>query len=639
MQRALVIALLLALLFVSGCSRCSSAHALAVLAEEHGTIERDTASTVGQWTAAKVKAEFFVGDGVRSGKTSRAVLELSDDSRLALEESTIVRFLERPSGSGTERIDLQMGEATLEVGKEPLSLETDVGLAVIDPGTRLSLRKDGKGIRYEVSVGLARFEDKNGEKTAVGPGQGVIVATSAARVERIETKPEAAPSPSAAPSPAAEVSPPQVVTGDVAAKVTGGGASVRSPGAATFAPVAPGESTIAAGSTLKLAGGTTMDVHRGGEHATLRGAGEFVVAESGRSFIQTRGGGIAFASVSQDIQVAVPGGTIVVKTGSSADVRVDAEAAKVAVATGTAELRGPTGTEQLSAGEEGTLGAQGKAAVAGRGPGYVDFVAAGGSFAVHDPKPPTAIGFSTGSTCPEGAIVDVGGKGKLRSRGTGVVSVLVPTGAHKYQVFCVTGSSVSNSAAASGTVSVLRDAGTARIPRTAATTLVDTDGRNYTVLYQNILPRISVRWPNPPAGGPYTLTVASPGGKTESHSSGAASWSFASGALREGTHRLTFATASARSKTTTLELRFDNAAPTATLTSPPDGFAPGSTVTVAGAALEGWTISAGGKELPLDGQQRFSGAVTAPSGERALAVQFVNPRRGVHYYLRRAAGH
>jgi hypothetical protein len=154
------------------------------------------------------------------------------------------------------------------------------------------------------------------------------------------------------------------------------------------------------------------------------------------------------------------------------------------------------------------------------------------------------------------------------------------------------------------------------------------------------LPRISVRWPNPPAASSYTLQVASSGGKSESHSSSAASYSFASGALREGVHRLTFdAGAAGHSKTTTLELRFDNAAPTATLTSPGNGFAPGSTVTVAGVALDGWTISAGGKELPLDAQLRFSGEVTAPSGEHALAVQFVHPRRGLHYYLRRAAGH
>jgi ferric-dicitrate binding protein FerR (iron transport regulator) len=639
MRWAVVVTVLCALaLFATGC-RCSKSEALAILVEEQGAIERDTASQVGTWSAAKISAEFFVGDGVRSGKASRAALTLSDKSRLGLEESTIVRFLEKPSGSKSERIDLQMGEATIEVGSEPLSLETDVGLAVIEPGTRLSLKKDGKGLRYEVSVGLARFEGKNGEKTDVAAGQGVAVAIGAAQLERYETKPAAAPPPSATEPAAAPPAPPPP-SGDITARVQGNGATLRAPGATTFARLSAGESRFAAGSTLRLTGGTSTEVTRGGERATLRGAGEFVVGQEGQSFIQTQGGGIAFSGVTTEVQVAVPGGTIVVKTGASADVRVDKESSRVAVSAGSVELRGPSGTEQLSAGEEGTLGAKGTTGVAGRGPGYVDFVAgAGASFAVHDPKPPTAIGFSTGGACSEGAVVDVD-KGRIRSRGNGVVSVLVPAGSHRYDVHCVTSAGVANESKAAGTVAVLRDAGTARIPRTAATTLVDTDGRNYTVLYQNILPRISVRWPNPPASSSFTLQVASPGGKSESHSSSAAAYSFASGALREGVHRLTFdAGGGGRSKTTTLELRFDNAAPTATLTSPGNGFAPGSTVTVAGVALEGWTISAGGKELPLDAQLRFSGEVTAPSGERALAVQFVHPRRGLHYYLRRAAGH
>src|SRR6201999_1832737 len=93
-----------------------------------------------------------------------------------------------------------------------------------------------------------------------------------------------------------------------------------------------------------------------------------------------------------------------------------------------------------------------------------------------------------------------------------------------------------------------------------------------------------------------------------------------------------------RSKETRIEIKFDNAAPTATLTAPANGgFAPGSTVTVAGAALEGWKISVGGKDLPLDDQLRFSGQATAPAGQRALAIEFVHPKRGLHYYLRRAS--
>jgi hypothetical protein len=105
-------------------------------------------------------------------------------------------------------------------------------------------------------------------------------------------------------------------------------------------------------------------------------------------------------------------------------------------------------------------------------------------------------------------------------------------------------------------------------------------------------------------------------------------------------HHLTFEGGGGHSKPTTVDIRFDNAAPTATLTSPANGaFAQGGAVNVSGLALEGWKISVAGRELPLDSQLRFSGDVTAPAGERALAVLFENPHRGVHYYLRRSAGH
>jgi hypothetical protein len=87
-----------------------------------------------------------------------------------------------------------------------------------------------------------------------------------------------------------------------------------------------------------------------------------------------------------------------------------------------------------------------------------------------------------------------------------------------------------------------------------------------------------------------------------------------------------------------VDIRFDNAAPAASLTAPGNGqFTPGQSVTVSGAALEDWNVSVGGKTLPLDAQQRFSTTAAAPSEERALAILFVNPRRGAHYYLRRGA--
>jgi hypothetical protein len=58
---------------------------------------------------------------------------------------------------------------------------------------------------------------------------------------------------------------------------------------------------------------------------------------------------------------------------------------------------------------------------------------------------------------------------------------------------------------------------------------------------------------------------------------------------------------------------------------------------VSGAALPGFSVSVGGKELAQDGQSRFSEQLTAPAGQRALAIRFSQPGRGVHYYLRRSA--
>jgi hypothetical protein len=499
----------------------------------------------------------------------------------------------------------------------------------------MSLKKVDGGTRYEVTVGKARFESKDGEKTEVAAGESVVIGIGAAKLERY------VPAPASAEPPAPIASAPAFASaangdGEVTARVTGGGAAVRAPGKAQFERLAPGEGRMAAGSTLRLQTGSSAEVSRGSERVTLRGQGEFVIGQADKPFIATQGGGVSLSGAESQLEIAVPGGAIVAKLGARGEVGVGRDVTKVSVAAGSVELRGAGGTEELAAGEEGTLGKKG-AEVQGRGPSYTDLVVpAGASFAVHDPRPPTSVGFATGGKCPEGATVQLAGGPHMRSTGSATVNVLVSSGAHHYTVRCV--GAQEKDVVASGTVSVLADAGTARIPRTAPATLVDADGRSYTVLYQNLLPKITVRWPGAPQGSSYTLRLASPGGKSEAISSSTPSHTFASGALREGEHRVSFEGGGTRTKDTRIEIKFDNAAPTATLTSPANGgFSPGGSVTVSGVALEGWKISVGGKDLPLDDQLRFSGEATAPAGQRALAIEFVHPRRGLHYYLRRAA--
>jgi ferric-dicitrate binding protein FerR (iron transport regulator) len=615
----------------------SNGDVVAVLRERTGATDRDTGKTQGTWQPAAPPATFFVGDGVRTRKESSARLELSDKSTLRLESDTVVRFLEHPSAPNRSRVDLQMGEAVLETGSEAVSLDTDIGVAMLDPGTRLSLTKLDRKTRYEVVVGMARFEAKDGTTTDVAPGQAVVVDIGAAKLERVATEPSASAAAPAASSSAPaepEPKPPDVEAevGDVVAHVQGSGGSVRKPGEQSFEKLAAGEGHIPGGSTVRLSSGTSAEVSRAGQHVTLRGAGEFVVGATGKPFIVTQGGGVALTGAESEVEVAVPGGSIVARLGAKGEAVIGRDSTHVSVTDGSVQLRGTTGAEDLSAGEDGTLGKKG-AEVQGRGPAYVDLVVApGASFAVHDPKPPTAIGFSTGAKCPGGATVQLAGGPRVRSNGA-TATVLVSPGAHKYSIRCA---GADKDVVASGSIAVLADSGTARIPRTAPATSVDADGRSYTVLYQNLLPKISSRWPNAPATSTYTLHVASPGGKAETIPGSTPSHSFPSGALREGEHHAYFEGGGTRTKDTRIEIKFDNAAPTATLTSPANGsIQPGASVTVAGAALEGWKISVGGKDLPLDGQLRFSGVATVPSGQRALAIEFVHPHRGLHYYLRR----
>jgi hypothetical protein len=113
-----------------------------------------------------------------------------------------------------------------------------------------------------------------------------------------------------------------------------------------------------------------------------------------------------------------------------------------------------------------------------------------------------------------------------------------------------------------------------------------------------------------------------------------------SGELGEGTHRVWLVAGARRSPETTIRIRFDNAAPTASLREPARGTAlvPGARVRVAGVVLEGFDVRAGGVALPIDAQLRFAGEVPVPVDTDALVVRLSHPRHGVHYYVRRVGG-
>src|SRR6185436_10720796 len=132
----------------AGCRR--NGDVLAWLEQRQGTVDRDFASRTGAWVSAERKAAFAVGDGVRTGTDATARLELSDKSKLSLEPRTLVRFLARPPGASAQRMDVETGEASIEVGTEALRLDTVIGSAILEPFTSARLTRTEGGLRFAI---------------------------------------------------------------------------------------------------------------------------------------------------------------------------------------------------------------------------------------------------------------------------------------------------------------------------------------------------------------------------------------------------------------------------------------------------------------------------------------------------------
>ena len=612
---------LIALLaWLPGC-RCDRTRAIAELVSASGRVERDWSNRLRDWHPAEPGARFQMGDGVRSGDDGTAELSLQGGARLIVSPNSLLRFL--PHGpSGFIALDVELGEAVLETKEETVRLHSSFGRVTIDPESRVTMARSKTGVRFAVSLGRVTFTDDAGAATQITKGKGIEVALGGAVIESFDAS--AAPAaPSAEPEPDKDA--------PIVAVTSGENAEQRPPGA-DWQHLAAGKKTLTPGTGVRVGADTTVEVQRGRQQVTLK-EGQFVVGTKGGALVQVLRGPVQLRGIGASVEVA--GGTIVAKDDdTAAEVALGDERAEVSVFLGRVEIDGDH-TETVRGGEAARLHASGKIEVLHRGPARAELVVnAGDTFTVHDPHPPTAIGFRVGGKCPHGAVVEYG---SARIAGAPEqINVSLATGTTSYRLRCLTAAGPADPPAAEGRVTVLHDAGTRPLNRTAPTTHVSTDGRRYTVLYQSRLPQISVGWETAPTAPSYTLAVQGPVARTVKTSSPA--YAFPSGSLPEGTYRLFFDAASdppRRSRTTTLAIRFDNATPAAALDGLPD-LKPGQPTQLTGTALPGWKVSVGGRELPLDKQQRFSTEITLSQDAPAVPVRFEHPTRGVHYYLRRA---
>jgi hypothetical protein len=624
---------LLSLHLLPACERCSSATYLAKLSAREGSVDRDTKEKVEQWSMAEVGSTYSVGDGIRTGNKSRAELTLDDGSVLGLEEDTLIRFLDRPPGSTEQALDLQVGSASLEASSEGAVLRTLFGQASLEAGTRIRLERSDEGVRFNIRVGSATLESTDGDKLELKAGQTIEIKLGGAVMEVIDDfkKEEEKPTDPAEATPS---------VGPLLASVQGGKVRLKAPTSRDFAALTPGETSLAAGSVLEVGAQSSVVVTSGDQKATLAAGGTYIVG-AGEQLVSAQSGSVEVSSEGK-VQIQVPGGVIVTNGGSSTITALGKQGTKVKALSGQVTLKGK-GEETISSGEEGILSLQGDISVEGRGISYADVdTTVGENLVIHDPRPPTAVRFLFGKACEIGVIRLNRAKSSLpggnHARGSQSVALTLAPGKTPYSLHCIDESGREGPPKITAAITVLQDGGSRPVPKEAPSTFVEVNGRAYTVLYQNQLPRVTFKWSKaPPDAASFKLHLRGPSG-SRTISASSPTHSFASGALGEGTHTVHFEGGGQLSRQTSVTILFDNATPTASLTTPSlSGAKPGSEITLAGTALPGWDVEVDGKSVGQDAGSRFSVKTQVPESGRPVSVRLTHPTRGTHVYLRRGA--
>jgi hypothetical protein len=321
-------------------------------------------------------------------------------------------------------------------------------------------------------------------------------------------------------------------------------------------------------------------------------------------------------------------------------VIIDKEATKVAPVTKPAEVApapDAAAAQQAAAEPETPVGPSEASGV------RADLsILAGESATIHDPEPPTRVRVPL-TGCESGGMVEAGRPGGgyryAAIRGSKSAVLRLPAGRYLYRIRCTKSATERGRVTAKGSLVIARDAGVRQLPKKPADVTIDADGRNYTVRYQNLLPKITFNWPEAPSSKVYTINLSSANGRTQTQQFSKPRYTFDSGKLAEGTHQFYFAIPGGRrSATGKLSIGFDNSARTASLSEPQDKTSPaGQKVTVSGTALARSKVRIGGAEVATDAQGRFKTEVAAAPDDDAIAVRVQHDATKIHYYLRHLA--
>jgi hypothetical protein len=645
MRRRAVAAFVAGAALLVGCRSCTHAEPIAELASATGGVSRDFAAQPGGWSPASIGAAFAVGDGLRTDPAAQAELRMRGGGRLEVRESTVMRFLAGTAPT-EKRVSLETGTAEIEMGSEELEFETRFGTARIEPGARVRLTDDGKVARFDVLVGSAIVENEDASAAPLLAGQSLDLGGHRSIDAGIDAGIDASVDASA---PDAQTEDPTAILADVQSP----GVMRSTTRTGPLVAVPTGVAHLDTGSRLVVPAGGKVVVHRGGERATVSGAADLVVGGAAGALLEGRVGRVSVDASQTVIRLNVPGGTITMRgtpaAPTSADVVFDAHETDVFSRSGTTELRGRKSLTVLGGHEAAWLQDTGvvEKSIATTDPPQFT-LPAGESATIHTVHVPAPVLVRVDPACGAGAYVEVARGGRflpvgladLADPGTEQHAVVLSLGegGHTYRVRCPD----QCAAGTTGTLRILRDSGAARVPRSPGRDTVHADGRHYSVLYQNLLPELTLDWPDAPSGEPLTLKIKGSKDAIDAIPLTTSSYALPSGKLGDGTYGFWFEVQRdprLRSLDTSVRIGFDNAAPAAEIHEPDDGFMPDNgKVVVSGVAIEGARVSVGETPIALDAQFRFHGEVPVAPGDRSIAIRIAHPAHGVQYYLRRVGG-
>jgi len=599
--------------------------AIAELTKADGPVEKQVGD--GPWGGANVGTKYFIGDAARTADGG-AQLEVTGGAQIAMHPHTVLRF---GGKQGNSKIAVELGAIDLS-GTGSYGL--DVGDVRLSKGTlRITAKGQGQS-SVELTIGDAQVSDINGKTIDLVIGQ-VVDLSMDVEVTSIDAGvADAAVA-------AAPIDAPEVVSGsDASIEITGKKAEIQNPGEKGWKPLPAGAGALPKGAKVRLGANTTAKVTARGTTLDMAGGSRMALGDD-LSFSLESGSARASAAAGSEGKVAIPGGAVALKgtpeAGSETKLDASARETRVSVHRGTAKLTGATGgLLEMNRGETATLAKNGTIRVVEAIPTYFDFgIAVGETVTIHDPKGSTAVKFAFGGKCAGGGFIEMDKDSRYRtakvSAGKDDANLSVGVGGWAYRLRC---SSASGDTApvASGRLVVQRDAGSRALPKQEATNEIDTDGRNYRISYQSVIPTIAVRIKG--EGAPFTLHVAT-GGKEETFTGNGPKIKVPSSKLKEGTYTYWIDRNGVKDpKVSTLTIDFDNTAPQVYISSPVNGRPWEGEIDVRGAVLPGWTAAVDAITIPIDGQRRFSAKVGKPPGN-ALAIKLSHPQRGVHYYLRR----